>query len=77
MNPILNMMQGNGANSMLARAMQMKQMLQGGNPEAIFRQMLQTNPQFSQFVRENAGKSPEQIAQAYGIDAGLLHQLMR
>lgn len=77
MNPILNMMQGNGANSMLARAMQMKQMLQGGNPDVMFRQMLQTNPQFAQFVRENSGKSPEQIAQAYGIDVGLLNQLIR
>ena len=77
MNPILNMMQGNGANSMLARAMQMKQMLQGGNPDAMFRQMMNNNPEFARFVNENIGRTPEQIAQAYGIDVNMLNQLIR
>ena len=76
MNPIIRQMMGNNANGMLARAMQAKQML-GGNPDAMFRQMMQNNPQFAQFVQENQGRTPEQIAQAYGIDVGMLNQLMR
>ena len=76
MNPIISKMMGSNANGMLARAMQMKQML-GGNPEAMFRQMMQNNPQFAQFVQENSGRTPEQIAQAYGIDVNMLNQLIR
>lgn len=76
MNPIIRQMMGNNANGMLARAMQAKQML-GGNPNAMFNQMMQNNPQFAQFVQENQGRTPEQIAQAYGIDVGMLNQLMR
>lgn len=75
MNPIISKMMGSNANGMLARAMQAKQML-GGNPDAMFNQMMQSNPQFAQFVQENRGRTPEQIAQAYGIDVGMLRQIM-
>lgn len=76
MNPILNLMTGSNANNMLNRAMQVKQMLQGGNPNVIYQQMMQNNPQFRQFVSDNQGKSPEQIAQAYGIDMNTIKQLL-
>lgn len=76
MNPILNMMMGSNANNMLNRVMQVKQMLQGGNPNVIYQQMLNSNPQFRQFVSDNQGKSPDQIAQAYGIDPNTIKQLL-
>ena len=42
--------------------------LANGNPQAMFNQMLNTNPQFAKFVNENKGLSPEQIAKNYGVD---------
>ena len=47
-------------------------MMQGKDPNAMMQQMLQNNPQFSQFMRENQGKTPAQIAQAYGLDPQML-----
>jgi hypothetical protein len=38
--------------------------------------MLRTNPQFARFVRENAGKSPEQVAQEHGIDFEQVRQML-
>lgn len=38
------------------------------NPNNMFSNMLNSNPQFRQFVEENKGKSPEQIAKEHGID---------
>lgn len=40
----------------------------GGNPQAAYDHMMRTNPQFAAFVRDNRGKSPEQIARENGID---------
>lgn len=39
-----------------------------GNPQAMFNQMLNNNPEFAKFVNENKGLSPEQIAKNYGVD---------
>lgn len=46
--------------------------LANGNPQAMFNQMLNTNPQFAKFVNENKGLSPEQIAKNYGVDLSLV-----
>lgn len=46
--------------------------LANGNPQAMFNQMLNTNPQFAKFVNENKGLSPEQIARNYGVDLSLV-----
>lgn len=51
--------------------------LKKGNPDAVFNQMMQSNPQFRQFVAENKGKSGEQIASEYGIDLNTLKMLMK
>ncbi len=42
--------------------------LKNGNPNAIYNQMLNNDPQFRSFVDQNKGKTPEQIAEDYGID---------
>lgn len=51
-------------------------MLKSRNPDVLFNQMIQTNPQFKSFVDSVKGKSVEQIAQEYNIDMNLLKQFM-
>lgn len=48
-----------------------------GNPRGMYDQMIRTNPQFAAFVRDNAGKTPQQIAQDYGIDWGTVSRYLR
>lgn len=47
------------------------------DPNQLFDQMVKTNPQFADFVKQNQGKTPEQIAQEYGIDFSLLKGLIK
>ena len=65
MNPfaMMNQMQG------------IMRMMQGKDPNAMMQQMLQSNPQFVRFLRENQGKTPSQISQAYGLDPQMLRSL--
>lgn len=39
-----------------------------GNPQALFNRMMAGNPQFQSFVRDNKGKTPQQIATEHGLD---------
>ena len=79
-NPILKQMNhGMGArtvNPILSGLAQLKSMARG-NPEAFARMLAQRNPQFAQFMRENQGKTPEQIADAYGIDKSVLRDALK
>lgn len=45
-----------------------------GNPVGVFNQLVQSNPRFAEFVADNRGKSPQQIAREHGVD---LSQAMR
>lgn len=38
-----------------------------GNPEFIYNQLYNSNPEFKNFIDENKGLTNEQIAQKYGI----------
>lgn len=40
----------------------------GGNPQAAFDHMYQTNPQFRQFADSMRGKTPQQAFQENGLD---------
>lgn len=71
MNPILQAMIGKSSNNLLNQLASVK------NPNAMFNQLMNTNPQFRQFVDANRNKSPEQIAQDYGVDISQLKGLMR
>ena len=51
-------------------------LLKSKNPNEVFNQMLQNNPQFRDFVDNNKGKSVEQIAREHNIDMNLLKQFM-
>ncbi|WP_322154396.1 hypothetical protein [Paratractidigestivibacter sp.] len=50
--------------SLISRLRQMA----GGNPEALYARLMQTNPQFAKFIHDNQGKSVQQIAKENGID---------
>lgn len=77
MNPLMMAMQGanNPANKMGQVANVLK-MLRSGNPEQIAQQMMQNNPQFRQFVEQNKGKTPEQVAREHGIDLSQFKSMM-
>lgn len=48
--------------------LQLMQTLKNGNDEQIFNGLMQNNPQFRQFMEQNKGKTPEQVAREKGID---------
>ena len=74
-NPILPMLGSmHQGTSLVGRVAEVRRMLNGQGPEVLFNRMMQNNPAFAQFVQENRGKSPEQLAQEYGID---LRQIMQ
>ena len=46
--------------NLLQSAMQAVNMMRHANPEQVMHQMMQSNPQFAEFINANKGKSPEQ-----------------
>lgn len=76
MNPILQMLNNPNQNNLLSQINQIKQMLSGGDPDAMFNQLVKSNPQFAQFVRQNRGKSVEQIASENNIDLSAIKKLI-
>lgn len=81
-NPILQALnaarpQIQNSNNLLGRVAEIRQVLNGQAPEAVFNRMLQTNPAFAQFVQQNKGKTPEQLARDYGIDPQLIQQILK
>lgn len=75
MNPLFQAMNGGNMGKMQQIAGVM-QMLKSGNPEQIAQQMMQSNPQFRQFMERNKGKSPEQVAKENGIDLSRFKGMM-
>lgn len=75
MNPLFQAMNGGNMGKMQQIAGVM-QMLKSGNPEQIAQQMMQSNPQFRQFMEANKGKSPEQVAKENGIDLSQFKGMM-
>ena len=77
MNPLMMAMQGanNPANKM-GQVANLVKMLRSGNPEQIAQQMMQSNPQFRQFVEQNKGKTPDQVAREHGIDLSQFKSMM-
>lgn len=69
MNPILKQM-NSGMGDMLSA-------VKSGNANAIYQQLLQSNPRFQQFVNENKGLTEEQMAQKYGINVSDVYNMMR
>lgn len=80
MNPLVQMMGGgpamNNIQSATQQIRQIKQMLNGQNPDAVAQLFAQKNPQFAQFQRDIAGKTPQQVAQEYGLDWNMVKQMI-
>lgn len=77
MNPLMMAMQGaNSPANKMGQVANIMKMLRSGNPEMIAQQMMQNNPQFRQFVEQNKGKTPEQVAREYGVDLNQLKSMM-
>lgn len=80
MNPLAQMMVGspmmNNIQSAAQQIRQIKQMLSGQNPDAVAQMFAQKNPQFAQFQRDIAGKTPQQVAQEYGLDWNMVRQMI-
>jgi len=72
-NPILQMLnQKSPMNNIMGLVNAVK-----GNPQGMFNNMMQTNPQFRKFINDTRGKSVDQIAQEYGVDMSLLNNLLK
>lgn len=73
MNPLIQSMRTPNLNNPMSSLGNIFQMLKNGNPEQIAMNLMQKNPQFKAFMDANQGKSPEQVAQQYGIN---INQIM-
>lgn len=82
MNPLMQMMGGakspmNNIQSMLQNVSNIKRLMQGRDPNAMVQMLSQNNPQFAQFIKDNEGKSPEQIASDYGLDWNMVQSFLK
>lgn len=67
-----NMFPQSNPNNNMNMVSQVLGLLNGGSPEQMLQQMINSNPQIAQFMEQNKGKSPQQVAQENGIDLGSL-----
>ena len=78
MNPLMaSMGPMNNMRQMMQMVNGIKQMMNGQNPDTVMKLFAQKNPQFAQFLRDNQGKSPQQIAQDYGIDWNMVQGFLK
>ena len=78
MNPLMaSMGPMNNMRQMMQMVNGIKQMMNGQNPDTVMRMFAQKNPQFAQFLRDNQGKSPQQIAQDYGLDWNMVQNFLK
>ena len=78
MNPLMaSMGPMNNMRQMMQMVNGIKQMMNGQNPDTVMKLFAQKNPQFAQFLRDNQGKSPQQIAQDYGLDWNMVHGFLK
>ena len=78
MNPLMaSMGQMNNMRQMMQMVNGIKQMMNGKNPDTVMKLFAQKNPQFAQFLRDNQGKSPQQIAQDYGLDWNMVQNFLK
>lgn len=78
MNPLMaSMGPMNNMRQMMQMVNGIKQMMNGQNPDTVMKLFAQKNPQFAQFLRDNQGKSPQQIAQDYGLDWSMIQGFLK
>ena len=67
----------NNMRQMMQMVNGIKQMMNGQNPDTVMKLFAQKNQQFAQFLMDNQGKSPQQIAQDYGLDWGMIQGFLK
>lgn len=78
MNPLMaSMGPMNNMRQMMQMVNGIKQMMNEQNPDTVMKTFAQKNPQFAQFLRDNQGKSPQQIAQDYGLDWNMVQVFLK
>ena len=78
MNPLMaSMGPMNNMRQMMQMVNGIKQMMNGQNPDTVMKLFSQKNPQFAQFLQDNQGKSPQQIAQDYGLDWNMVQGFLK
>ena len=78
MNPLMaSMVPMNNIRQMMQMVNGIKQMMNGQNTDTVMKLFAQKNPQFAQFLRDNQGKTPQQIAQDYGLDWNMVHGFLK
>ena len=78
MNPLMaSMGPMNNMRQMMQMVNGIKQMMNGQNPDTVMKLFAQKNQQFAQFLRDNHGKSPQQIAQDYGLDWNMVQGFLK
>lgn len=66
------MLNAQGQSNLLSQIQQIRNMISGKNPDQMFNDLMKNNPQFREFVAQNKGKTPEQVAKDNGINPNLL-----
>lgn len=78
MNPLMaSMGPMNNMRQMMQMVNGIKQMMNGQNPDTVMKLFAQKNQQFAQFLRDNQGKTPQQIAQDYGLDWNMVQGFLK
>ena len=78
MNPLMaSMGPMNNMRQMMQMVNGIKQMMNGQNPDTVMKLFAQKNQQFAQFLRDNQGKTPQQIAQDYGLDWNIVQGFLK
>lgn len=78
LNPLMASMTGMSHNNNILQSINMiKSMMNGKSPEAFAQILANKDPRFAQFLRENKGKSPAQIAQENGLNFEQIAKFMK
>jgi len=76
-NPILqNLNRNQNQSNIFQRLNGAMDLIKGKNSEVLFKELMQSNPQFRRFANDIKGKSIEEIAMEYDLDIDLLSQFM-
>lgn len=63
-------------NNLLNQIKNIKSAMQG-NPQALFNNMMNNNPQFKQFAQSMQGKTPEEAFKQFGLDFNEIKGMMQ
>lgn len=65
-----------GNTNPIASAVEMAKRVTRGNATSAYRELMDSNPSFREFMKQNRNKSPEQVCADNGIDINVIRQFM-